>query len=332
LAITTTPPVHVAAGVIRRHDGAILLSLRPRHAHQGGLWEFPGGKIEPHETVPMALARELNEELGIRVGGVVPLIRIHHEYADKHVLLDVQEVRSWTGEPHGREGQEVRWVQPDALDAYRFPAANLPVLTAARLPGLALHADLASASNVTSLARALAHAIECGLRLLCLILPAGGVPPVVTELLTVCRAQRALCTVARRGRSDEDGLGNGLHLPNADLRVARPTPRAAGRLLSATCRSLDDLRHAASLGVDFAYLDLPAGVPTGMLRAMTEAATLPVFAAGSMRATDAGPLRRLGCQGIALEAVDALAFAEAADTVRAAETSVLDLARQLEDE
>ncbi len=79
--------VHVAAAVIRGSDGRVLIARRPEDKHQGGLWEFPGGKVEDGEPVRAALARELEEELGIRVERARPLIQVRHDYADKHVLL-----------------------------------------------------------------------------------------------------------------------------------------------------------------------------------------------------------------------------------------------------
>jgi 8-oxo-dGTP diphosphatase len=104
--------VHVAAAVIRDGSGQILIARRADSQHQGGLWEFPGGKVEADESVETALARELHEELGIVVGAARPLIKIRHDYPDKQVLLDVWEVSAFTGEPHGAEGQPLAWVAP----------------------------------------------------------------------------------------------------------------------------------------------------------------------------------------------------------------------------
>ena len=95
--------LHVAAAVIRGTDGRILLAQRPAHKHQGGLWEFPGGKVEAGESVLSALARELREELGIQVTHAQPLIQVRHAYPDQRVLLDVYEVTEFTGDAHGAE-------------------------------------------------------------------------------------------------------------------------------------------------------------------------------------------------------------------------------------
>src|SRR3954465_8084222 len=78
--------VHVAAAVIRGTDGKILIARRADTQHQGGLWEFPGGKVEPGEAVEAALARELQEELGITVEAARPLIKVTHDYPDKQIL------------------------------------------------------------------------------------------------------------------------------------------------------------------------------------------------------------------------------------------------------
>ena len=97
--------VHVVAGVIRDEGGRILVARRHDDSHQGGLWEFPGGKVEPGESLQVALARELREELGIEVGNTSPLLAVQHDYGDKRVLLDVHVIREFTGDPHGLEGQ-----------------------------------------------------------------------------------------------------------------------------------------------------------------------------------------------------------------------------------
>ena len=87
--------VHVAVGVVRNSQGNILIAKRPAHAHQGDLWEFPGGKVEKGESLQQALQRELHEELGIDITHARPLIRIPHSYPDKHVLLDAAEIEEY---------------------------------------------------------------------------------------------------------------------------------------------------------------------------------------------------------------------------------------------
>ena len=122
--------VHVAVGVISDGADGILIAQRAASAHQGGLWEFPGGKVEAGESVRDALRRELHEELAIDVTACEPLLAIEHDYSDKAVLLDVWWVSAFSGAPHGREGQPLRWVPAAQLHAVAFPDANVPIIQA----------------------------------------------------------------------------------------------------------------------------------------------------------------------------------------------------------
>ena len=126
--------MHVAAAAVTDDRGRILITRRADHVHQGGLWEFPGGKVEPGEATTEALYRELREELGIRVSSSQPLIRVLHHYPERSVLLDVHRVEVYEGVVEGREGQPWRWVPPQALKDHAFPAADRPIIMALLLP------------------------------------------------------------------------------------------------------------------------------------------------------------------------------------------------------
>jgi 8-oxo-dGTP diphosphatase len=123
-------PVHVAVGVILDKDRNILLTRRAQNSHQGGLWEFPGGKVEIGESLALGLRRELYEELGIAIGRTSALLEVRHDYGDKAVLLDVHVVWDFTGEARGVEGQPLAWVAAEELAQYAFPAANVPIVDA----------------------------------------------------------------------------------------------------------------------------------------------------------------------------------------------------------
>lgn len=122
--------VHVAVGVILDNEERVLLAKRPLQTHQGGLWEFPGGKVDGGESVSEALYRELEEELAIQVKTSEPLLEIRHDYTDKSVLLDVWLVTGFAGEPRGNEGQPIVWVAVSELANYDFPAANQAIVEA----------------------------------------------------------------------------------------------------------------------------------------------------------------------------------------------------------
>ena len=120
--------VHVAVGVVQDNNGRLLIAQRAEGAHQGGLWEFPGGKVEAQETARQALDRELKEELGIGVKRARPLIKIPHQYVDKTVLLDVFLIDLFNGKARGLERQPIAWVLPSELNDYVFPKANAAII------------------------------------------------------------------------------------------------------------------------------------------------------------------------------------------------------------
>ena len=121
--------VHVAVGVVHR-DSTFFICKRADHQHQGGKWEFPGGKVEADESVQQALTRELQEEIGITIVNASPLIEVAHEYADKRVLLSVLLIHEFSGEPFGKEGQIHRWAKLSELQEIDFPAANVAIVDA----------------------------------------------------------------------------------------------------------------------------------------------------------------------------------------------------------
>ena len=125
--------VHVAVGVIfNSKQDQIFIAKRPKHLHQGGLWEFPGGKVSSGEAIEHALARELFEELGISDIQAEPLMDILYDYTDKKVYLDIWIIHQFSGQAQGKEGQQCKWVNlQDLLSSqsqYQFPAANQPIL------------------------------------------------------------------------------------------------------------------------------------------------------------------------------------------------------------
>jgi 8-oxo-dGTP diphosphatase len=128
-------PLHVAVGVIQDSLGRVLVARRSAQQHQGGLWEFPGGKVEKGESVRDALHRELYEELGIEVNLAYPFTLIDHRYTDRHVLLDVWRVKRFTGVPMARESQPLEWRNVSELDQDEFPAANRQIIQALNSEG-----------------------------------------------------------------------------------------------------------------------------------------------------------------------------------------------------
>ncbi len=123
----------VVAGILcRSHDDHILLTERIGDSPFAGLWEFPGGKIDPDESADAALVRELREELGIEISGWSHFMSLDHEYADRSVSLTFYLVEDWSGTPDGLDGQALRWVARHALRAEELLPADAPVVRALR--------------------------------------------------------------------------------------------------------------------------------------------------------------------------------------------------------
>ncbi|MBB1094016.1 (deoxy)nucleoside triphosphate pyrophosphohydrolase [Rhodopseudomonas palustris] len=111
-------------------DNRVLIAQRPKHKQLGGLWEFPGGKLDPGERPEAALIRELDEELGITVkeACLAPLTFASHAYEDFHLLMPLYVCRRWDGLVMPREGQELAWVRPNKLRDYPMPPADIPLI------------------------------------------------------------------------------------------------------------------------------------------------------------------------------------------------------------
>ncbi len=122
--------VLVAAVALVDIDGRVLLAQRPEGKSMAGLWEFPGGKLEPGETPEHALIRELQEELGIDTWGscLAPLAFASHSYEDFHLLMPLFVCRKWEGIPQAREGQTLKWVRAADLRSYPMPPADIPLI------------------------------------------------------------------------------------------------------------------------------------------------------------------------------------------------------------
>ena len=297
---------HVAAAVVDDGQGRILISQRPGHVHQGSLWEFPGGKLEAGETAETGLKRELHEELGITVQAARPLIRVYHAYPDKQVLLDVWRVTSYSGEPAGLEGQPIDWVAVDELGDRAFPAADAAILKALTLPECYLITPEPDAQFLVKLEQALARGISL-VQLRAKALSSADYKDLVPEVLAVCRAANARLLLNADPQLAQELDVDGVSLSSARLMALAERPLDL-ELVAASCHTQAEVEHACALGLDFVAVSPvqetrshPGAAVLGFdgLRALTELATVPVYALGGMSRSDLDEAFNHGAQGIA---------------------------------
>lgn len=302
--------LHVAVGVIKNPEGNILIAKRPYHLHQGGLWEFPGGKVEPDEDVASALNRELKEELDIEVLESNPLLKVRHAYPDRRVLLDVWQVNAFQGEAVGLENQPILWVKPDDLIQYEFPKANRPIIQAARLPEHYVILDESLGDEAVLFERLLDLANK-GFRLIQLRakkMDERTYLNLTRRMSEVCRSQGMhLLLNADPEWALKSGAG-GVHLTSARLMALDKRPLDENHWVAASCHSLPELIKAQQLGCDFAVLSPvlftqshPLSEPLGWenFEKLMLHANMPVYALGGMRLEHLAKARQTGAQGIA---------------------------------
>ncbi|MFP4183326.1 MAG: Nudix family hydrolase [Halorhodospira sp.] len=300
-------PIPVVAAVIRSEEGRVLVQRRPQGRDHGGLWEFPGGKVEPGESVPEALARELGEELGIHPwGSAKPVIRVPWDYGGRRVVLSVLEVTAWSGAPVAREGQELAWLTPAEMDGRAWPAANRPIIRALQLPDRYWITPQGPAGSLEGAEAVLA----------------AGVPMV--QLRRPDLGPEALLAFARQLRARCDAWGawllvngpeelaralgaDGVHWPARAL-AERPRRPAWARWVGASCHDGAELAAAAACGADFALLSPvcrtashPHRPAMGWSRfaELVAEAPLPVYALGGVGPAEIATAHAHGGQGVA---------------------------------
>jgi len=301
--------IEVAAAVIGNERGQFLLAQRPPGKPYPGYWEFPGGKIEPGETAPQALARELEEELGIRASVVYPWITRDHDYTHASVRLHFYRVVAWHGEIHGRERQQFAWQSVDNVTVAPLLPANAPVLRALELPpvyGVTCAGEIGREAFMPRLAYALQH----GLRLVQVrekIFAEAGLQTFAAEVVALARRYGARVLVNGAPELAQEIGADGVHLTAARLMSAVRRPQVAW--CGASCHNAAELERAVALGVDCVVLGPVQPTPThpgaavlgweqfaGYIRDYP----LPVYAIGGLQSADIETAWRHGAHGIAL--------------------------------
>jgi 8-oxo-dGTP diphosphatase len=309
----------VAVGIVIDEVARVLLIQRLPGKPLAGLWEFPGGKLEPGESVAEALARELGEELGIEVGTATPLISIPWTYAGNTVRVNALRVTEWRGVPEPRVGHRMRWAAVRDLDLATMPAADTAIVAALRLPvfyvikpesiqpGRGWRCERA----VTAQTGRTSDHVQPALAPLVQLRLSGASHDAMRAAVRLWTRQDP--AVHGRLLLNHDialarELGVGVHLKAAQLRALCERPLPADSWVGASCHDAQELELAAQLRADFATLSPvcatashPNAKPLGWQRfaRLVADAQLPVYGLGGVGPGDLARARAAGAQGVA---------------------------------
>ncbi len=312
LSLVGRPVVDVAVGVLRAPDGRVLLAQRKVGKDAAGFWELPGGQVEPGESGAQAAARELFEEVGVRVHELVPWRVYEHDFPAKRVRLHWFHVRRWSGEPKGREGQRVAWVDPTHPTVGPLMPSNELAFATLALP------DLVAVARVN-------HAPGAPEELLARIpsLVAEGVRLLIVRALELAPGQRVQLTrrlgqlrrgtglrVVLSGTALEARQAGACGLHSSAAALAGLMERPPTRLWAVSAHNARDLERASALGADVALVSPvlptashPADQVLGWngLQTLVAASPLPVYAQGGLEPGDIDAARAAGALGVAVD-------------------------------
>ena len=311
--MATENVLHVAVAVIKNDRGQYFITKRPDDSHQGGLWEFPGGKIEKNETVLEALKRELFEEIGINLIKATPLIQIHHDYGDKNVFLDVFNIDEFSDNAFGKEGQEIRWIKKSDFSLFEFPIANIPIINSIQLPDKYLITG--KFNDEDDLLSRIRLNIKNGIQLIqfrAKSLEESLYFKYAKNIYSICdkdNVKLLLNTSAHNYKKySAEKFSHGVHLNSKELEFYLPDEFDENLLISTSTHTQDEIFLAENKRVTFIVvspvnetLSHPDTVPIGWnnFRKLSRKATMPVYALGGMKVELLGKAKTHGAQGIA---------------------------------
>ncbi len=304
--------IDVAAGVLLDNQQRVLIAKRAADAHQGGKWEFPGGKRETGESMGDALVREFEEELGVTPLEFEPLITLTHQYPEKTVTLYVFRIKHYQGEAKGREGQAIEWCPVNMLRAEDFPPANRGIIQALHLPDRCLITPDASAYTRNEFLSHLEQVLKNGIRLIQLRSHSLDQHEYIdlTHAVKKVLTQRPGVKLILNMPPDwlNEVHADGLHLTAARLTNIKKRFKVPGDSLSAACHNVEQVQHAVALGVDFIFISPvqptgthPDAVPIGWdgFTELVRLANMPAFALGGLNTADIPAAKAAGAQGVA---------------------------------
>ena len=302
--------VHVAVAVIVNDKGQVLVAKRPDHVHQGGLWEFPGGKVEKDETVIQALLREIKEELNISILHYEPLIKIKHDYSDKSVVLDTWLIKDYDGVASGAEGQSIKWMSVVALPVDEFPLANKPIITALKIPDLYMISG--RFESIENFKNKLSCALSKDKKIVQLrckdIKDSKEYLKIAATAKIICDEFDAKLLLNTSVNDFELSTADGLHLDSRRLFQYKQRPINGDVLLSVSCHNQEEIKQAKLLAADIILLSPVKetlshpgvkGIGWDVFSQLVDTISCPVFALGGMSKEDVSISKQHGGRGIA---------------------------------
>ena len=310
------PEIFVAAGLILKPDGQLLLGQRPADKPWPGWWELPGGKIETGESVLQALARELKEEIDIEVTEATHWVRYTHEYPKNIVHLSFCKVTGWTGTPRGLENQQLAWVNPkETLEVGPLLPATEPPLRWLRLPERYLLTSINTPDNLPMFVDSMRQAVAAGVGMVQFREPAWAarcghdatLEHAFETVLSECRARNVPCLVNSVHPSHWWTRADGVQVRAQDLpQIDRNS--LEGKWVGASVHSARDVEQARQHGVDFAVLGHVLPTPSHPEQAalgwdefarLAQNAGMPVYAIGGQSGATLHQAQQYGAHGVA---------------------------------
>jgi 8-oxo-dGTP diphosphatase len=303
------PAIPVVAGLIRNSRGQILLARRLPGSHQGGTWEYPGGKICPGETPHEALIRELTEELGIRISSSTKVASTLHRYPEKTIQLSLRAIDGYCGLPHGREGQDIRWLAAEEIKNVDMAAADRAFDLAVTLPD---HYVISGpAADLSSFTTSLQKVLRGGHKLVQVRIPGlagSGLESLVSRAASLCLEHGARLMLNEHAGLAATIAGAGVHLKAEQLPRIKDRLLAPDRPVAASCHNEEEIARACDLGLDFIcvspVLETPSHPGAAVLgwqrfERLCALSSLPVYALGGLSKKDFTEARECGAMGVA---------------------------------
>lgn len=311
--------------------GRVLISKRREGTHLAGKWEFPGGKVNPGETAVEALKREMKEELSIIPDYPIPLMQIKHSYPEKQILLDVWQAEKYSGTIVANEGQEFCWSKINDLNGADFPSADVPVITALKLPTIMIitpepalyfnkydfHGASFQKLFLEDLERTLSALKDIegmggkertALQLRSKILSGEQLKKLATSVKAICREKNVKFFMNGNLEIAIEAGVDGIHFPHANLSDINKLSCRDHFLIGTSCHTFKELELAEKFGVDYLFVSPvnvtkthPEAMPIGWegFRNIVSESTVPVYALGGVNCNHIKTAIENGGQGVA---------------------------------